>query len=478
MEFRNRLKIDVSDQQVDYLGSHIAPFQIDDFNAKDPCLKWLAGIAPPPPIRRFWVQRARGHSKTSDEASSITWLLFAARKPVKGIGVAEDKKQAALLWDQMDTIKRHNPWLTDHLDYQTNLIINRVTGARIEIWSSDVASSWGMVPDFVVADEITHWTNSKFWVSVYSSYEKRKGMLSILCNAGFGRDWRWEIKQRAIKSQRWYHAALEGCVAPWITEESLDEQRAVIPYAEYARLWLNLWQESGGEFVTLSEAKACEDPNLKPKTGTEQDGWSYVASLDYAEKHDRTVGMVMHLSGYHIFVDRCDVICPYVRKESTKVRWCKQWMRNVKKQFGGRYGTVHFVIDKYQLLAVKEELEEDGFDITEFEFAGGQGNYRMGMALRQLIINQRVHWYPKCGQILDGLGHPAKTALENDDLTHELADLIVKQYQNGKKWRFDHLEDQIHHDDRAYALASGCLFIVENGGGYDEWDLVNPNTNY
>ncbi len=206
---------------------------------------------------------------------------------------------------------------------------------------------------------------------------------------------------------------------------------------------------------------------------TEADGWTYVASLDFAEKRDRTVGTVIHGSeDGNIYVDRMDVCCPSVRGKSTKVAWVDKWMRWVNSAFGGQYGNVHFVLDKYQLLGVGQQLSELGFDIEFYDFASGIGNWKMGVILRQLIIHQRLLWYPDCGAILDEENRIVETAIGRDDLEMELATLVVKNYSQGKRWRFDHLQDGVHHDDRAYALGAACQFVIENSGDFEEWDLL------
>lgn len=483
MRFRENLIVDVDQQRTARLGPRMDPFQREDFEAIDPALKWLAGRGDEPVKTRFWLQRPRGHSKTSDTATSITWLLWAGLYRKNGIGFAEDKKQAALLYEAMDKLRAHNPWLNERLRYYRSAtqtqVVNVQTGSSIEIWSSDVASSWGIIPDFVIVDEITHWTNQELWTSVFSSWTKREGLLAVLCNAGWGRDWRWEIKLNAMKHRRWYHASREGAIATWISQEALAEQKACLPPAEYGRLWLNMWQETGGEFVTLEEAMACRDPALPLRDRTPADGWPFIASVDYAPKHDRTVGTVLHQEADRLIVDRMDVICPTATKQATRVEWVDQWCDNVRERFGGKHGQVYFVFDEYQLLGTIQRLEEVAF-VHKFDFESGNGNWRMGMALRLFIIHQKIRWYgpdvtdsedqrPTCGLILDQHGAPIKTPLERDDLEIELASLVVKPYANGKRWRFDHLQDGVHHDDRAYSLGAAVLFAVENSGGYEEW---------
>lgn len=476
MTFRMHLTVDVEGNEVAKFGDRMAEFQIEDFQATDPCMKWLVGLLPQrPDFTRFWKQRARGHSKTSDEATNTTWLLAFSRRRLNGLCCAEDREQANLLKGQMAMLSGLNPWLNDILLYHKNVVRNRFTGSQITFEASDAMSSFGAVPDFVICDEFTHWTDPQFWASVFSSFGKKCGMLTILCNAGYGRDWKWRVRELARTRKHWYFSAPRGTVAPWLSQDMLDEQKAALPPAEYRRLWENDWQETGGEFVTLIEAEACRDDKLFPRERTQADGWHYIATVDYAEKNDRTVGTVMHVYESEVYIDRQDIVCPVVNKQPTPTSWCREWMRDVQKNFGGRFGRVTFVLDKHQLLSIGQELENEGFEIVYMEFQSGIGNWKMGLALRQFILERKIHWYPECGTIYDDRDQkvlPSK--LERDDLETELASLIVKRYGSGNRWRFQHHDDGVHHDDRAYGIASGLLHIVENGGGYEEFGLVAP----
>lgn len=449
-------------------------FQLNDFNAMDPCLKWIVGIGEQPKKTKFFIQRARGHSKTADMATSATWLLWASRSDLIGFAFAEDRDQAKLLRDAMNRIAVENPWLYDTLDYQKKSVVNKKTGASLEIMSSDQASSWGITPDFTICDEFTHWTKKGYWESIFSSAGKKAKMLAILCNAGTGYGFQWTVKQWAKKRPNWHHSAPRGAIASWLDKNEMKEQRALLSAQTFNRVWMNEWQESGQEFVTLAEAEACRDDKLSMRMKTQADGWDYVASLDFAEKNDRTVGTVVHgESDGLIRVDRMDVCCPRVRGKSTKVSWVENWMRWVNSAFGGKYGNVHFVLDKFQLLGVGQQLEELGFSIDYYDFASGMGNWKMGVILRQLIIHNRIRWYKNCGCILDpDSKRPIETAIGRDDLEIELASLIVKNYSQGRRWRFDHIDDGVHHDDRAFSLGAACQYVIENSGGFESWDLL------
>ncbi|MCC7419406.1 MAG: terminase [Planctomycetaceae bacterium] len=469
MYFREHLLMSAADNLPVQFSKIMEPWQRHDFESTDPALKYVAGLTTERPAKLCsWVQRPRGHSKTSDHATDLTWLLWASPRRITGIAAAEDKDQARLVREQMETIGRNNPWLSDRLDYQRNIVRNRHTGSQLEIISGDVASSWGHTHDFITCDEFTHWTDQKFWSSLFSTYAKKNNcLLSIRCNAGVGRGWHWDVRQMAAKNPNWYFSAPEGAVlASWLTPEKIDEQRAGLPRTEFNRLWLNIWQETGGEFVTLDEAEACRNANLVRLDRTRADGWKYVAAFDYAEKHDRTVGVVTHQEGSQVIVDMMDVIDPKRLGQTTRLSWCIDWMRAVRKDFGGEFGQVYFVLDKYQMLAIAQELMSEGFNIEFFDFGSGVGNWEMAVILRQFIIHQKVQWYHGCGRLDSPWGR--------DDLETELASVVVTPYQGGRRWRFDHIQDDTHHDDRAFALGAACWFIVKNSGGYEEFGFTPP----
>lgn len=115
-QFRRQLRIDSRDPRP--LHQRAEPFQRRDFRALDPAWQHLAGrcwsssplrsppaaasdpVAAPiaasaststPPVRRFWIERPRGHSKTTDTAAMLLWTLLASRHAVRGVVAAADK---------------------------------------------------------------------------------------------------------------------------------------------------------------------------------------------------------------------------------------------------------------------------------------------------------------------------------------------------------------------------------------------------
>ncbi len=161
-----------------------------------------------------------------------------------------------------DLVRQLPEWLPD-LVPQKEAIVNRRTGSRLDMLSSDVNSSWGHLPDFVICDELCHWPHPDLWYSLCSSAAKKPAcVLTVLTNAGHGTGWQWTVRETARTAPDWHFSSLHGSCAPWITAAALDEQRRLLPPGVFARLWMNEWQHSAGGFVTLEEAEACRDGTL------------------------------------------------------------------------------------------------------------------------------------------------------------------------------------------------------------------------
>ncbi len=456
--FRNALRISLDEQKK--FRKICQSWQKKDFEALDPAWKKLAGYPVKPPFQRAYIERPRGHSKTSDMAIQLAWIIQHSSTQLSGLVAAADREQASLIWEAIRKIANLNPRLCPDLVFRKHLVINSQTGTQLDIISSDVSSSWGALPDFVICDELCHWEKPEMWHSLLSSSAKKpNSVLAVLTNAGFGRGWHWDVREAAKNSNQWYFSTLDGSKAPWIQHQWLEEQKDLLPKPVYERLWLNRWQHSDGAFITLEEAESCCDLSLKQADAGEP-GQHYIAAIDYAEKRDYTVGVLIHHDGKRIVVDRCDVVVPS-EGNPVKVFWVENWMKKIKEQFH----QVHFILDEYQLLSTIQKLENK-YSIERFQFQGGKGNHSLAVCLRKLIIHQEIGWYPGCGQLPD--------REERDDLETELSSLLLKQKPNGY-CRIDHIQDGRHHDDRSFALGAAALHLETQATG-QEWMEVTPST--
>ena len=405
-------------------------------------------------IRRAWLQRPRGHSKTSDLAMQLIWALVHARTRIEGVAAAADREQAGLLLEAMRRLVDSNREMCAGLKFTSNEVTSLRNWSKLTMISSDVNSSWGLLPDFVVCDELCHWERRELWESLVSSSAKKpEGVLVVLTNAGVGRGWQWEVHEMARESESWYFSSLDGSVAPWIAKETLEEQRKLLPASVYDRLWNNQWQQSEGSFVTREEAERCVAAAHTYRDYGD-DSIRYVAAIDYAEKHDYTVGVVVHLEDGVVIVDRMDVVTPSP-EQPTPVGWVEEWIAEVEQ----RFGPVEFVVDEYQLLGTIQKLEGE-HDVRRFEFAGGKGNHELAVLLRRLILERRIEWYAGCGRV--------ETAYGTDDLVDELSSVQLRQTLAGRV-RIDHQRVGGRHDDRVFALGAACVQLMSRGGSAMEW---------
>ncbi len=461
-QFRNELQ---TEPGAPPLGNRIQPWQAADFAAIDPAWSRLATgrDAPGPRFRRAYLERPRGHSKTTDTAVQLVWALTAAVHPINGLVAAVDQEQARLVRAAMQRLASANPEMLGGLVFLENAVRNPSNGSLLKILSSDVRGSWGELPDFVVCDELCHWKSADLWHSLLSSAAKRpESVLMVLSNAGVGRGWQWDAREAARTDPDWHFSSLDGPQAPWITPAALEEQRRLLPPAVYARLWLNQWQHSDGEFVSLEETTACRDETRCVQDHGEP-GRLYVASIDYAEKRDLTVGCICHRENGVVIVDRMDVVRPDVSRP-TPVSWVSDWIHRTAAAFPG----VRFIVDAHQLVSVVQSLASR-YPIERYEFRAGQANFEMALLLRQLILERQVRWPAGCG-IVPG----EEMASPPDDLERELSSLVVRETTGGR-FRFDHRNDGRSHDDRAFALGAACQTLLrDDDQPATIWEVTPP----
>ncbi len=275
----------------------VEDWQRQDFLAMDRAwFRAVHGGDVAPKFNRAWLGRPRGHSKSTDLGIMASWALIASPRPLRGIAAAADREQAAILRDAVDILTRCNPWLLDFLEVQRNAVINPHTGSRLDILSSDAPSSYGLTPDFVIADEVTHWPKGDMWDSLVSSAAKRPNCLIIcITNAGIHDTWQANVRQKISKGEghdNWYFNELAGPLASWITEAALAEQKALLPGPAFERLWLNQWSSGGGDALTPETIDENFDPNAKPMSGKELDQ-QFVVGIDLGLKRDASAIVVL-----------------------------------------------------------------------------------------------------------------------------------------------------------------------------------------
>ena len=291
--FRDVLLIDTDDGPKPY-GKILDPFQRDDFAAIDPALRRVIG-QDVEANQRIYLERPRGHSKTTDIAASVTFLLFARRK-INGACCAGDWDQATLILDAIATIVRLSPWLP--LQVQKDKVINTKTGSTLTVLSSDAATSYGQLLDFIVCDELTHWKSRDLWDSMFSTAAKRKHcLLLVISNAGFTDSWQGKLRNQIVDDPSWTFRRLDGPVASWIDPKLLEQQAKYLPTKSYQRLWLNRWSDGAGDALDGADINAAA--TLIGPCSYPERGWAYVAGLDLGlKRHASSLATIAKHVGY------------------------------------------------------------------------------------------------------------------------------------------------------------------------------------
>lgn len=293
--FRQALIIDADGEEKQY-GPALDPWQRADFADLDPAWRAVAGQKVDAQLRRAWLERPRGHSKTTDIAASVAWALFSSPRRITGVCAAADGEQAGLIRDAISKLTQLNDWLAAAFDVQKTKIINTATESELRILTADAPSSYGLTPDFIVCDEVTHWAKRDLWDSLFSAAAKRKNcLLLVICNAGFEAEWQWPLREAVRTDPLWHFNSLDGPQASWITEDRLSEQRRLLPPLAFDRLWSNRWSAGSGDAIAeadISAACMLTAPPAEPEKG-----WMYVAGVDLGLKRDASAIVVI---GRHI----------------------------------------------------------------------------------------------------------------------------------------------------------------------------------
>ncbi len=286
-------------------GQAALPWQRDDAAAV------LAPVAAPEAVRRHYLLRGRGMSKSTDVAGAALALLLAVAPPrSRGLVYAVDAEQAALFMDALAGLVLRTPGLGGALELGARSLTVRATGASLSVETSDGASAFGARPWLTVVDELGAWPASanhrRLWSAITSAVPKvPSSRLVVIGTAGSPLGLGAQVWAQAQASPHW-RTSLRPGPSPWWSEADVEALRGDLTASEWARLVDCEWSEGDDTLASAEDVAACIRP-----TGTvlaPNPRHDYVAALDVGTRRDLTALVVGHAewrtSGRVVVIDR------------------------------------------------------------------------------------------------------------------------------------------------------------------------------
>jgi len=388
-----------------------------------------------PVYRLVYLELPRGHWKSGGVAAIAT--AEAALLPSTDVVIAAaDSDQARIILENIAGYLRRNPALgalfTVRKDeFETD------AGSRIRVISSDAPSAYGLGGTHqrfrVICDELTTWRDDSLWVALVSASGKvAHSQTLVLSNAGFDaeRSWQWDVRRTAEQADWAYLFSADGVIASWITEEWVEQMRALLPAAAFERLIGNVWTTGAGDFVTSEQWLRCVDERLTPTAGG--DSRRYWGGLDLGLTKDRTAFAIVHRDGEHVVLDSLDV-WQGTRQEPVSITVVERAVADATRRFPG----LTISCDPWQLKGSIERLRRERVSVSEFVFSSSSVG-KLSATLHHAITSGALRVYPDA------------------ELEREILGLRVVESAGG--WRFDHRTGG--YSDRAVALAMATMRAV------------------
>ena len=295
-----------------------------------------------------------------------------------------------------------NDWLSDVLEVFTWSVRNRHTESELTITSSDAPSSYGLTPDFIIIDELSHWQSRDLFDSLFSAAAKRADcLLIVISNAGLGKgsSWQWKVHEGFRERKGCYFSRLDGPVASWITADRLAEQADILPGKAYARLWLNEWQTEAGDVLDQADLLAsvlfpasAHLPTPGPLDGPNPER-SYIGGLDIGTRRDFSAFVILESDPVK---QRVRLAREWEWRPSTATgQVCLQTIENVLIAEHHRWRLSGIVFDPWQAEFLAQRLRQRGLHMIEHPFTAANMN-RMATALIEIFKSRRIDLFKNC----------------------------------------------------------------------------------
>ena len=382
-----------------------------------------------------YITRPRGGRKTCDAAGYAVALHVTVAPPgSRSYVVAADADQARLVLDSVRGFLLRAPVLRERIRIEARRVVFATAEGEmlstVEVLPADEASSYGLRPFLVVADELSVWpdtTNARgLWSAVVSAMPKVEGSrLVVTTSAGAPDHWSHGVLEHARTSSQWQVFETPGPL-PWIAQDVLDEQRSLLTASAYARLHENRWVAGEDRLTTPEQVRACigHSGSLQPTRRT-----GYVHGIDVGLVNDRTVLTIAHAErrgdAVVVVVDHQEV-WQGSKEQPVDLGDVEGFCRESLRKYPGK-----LIADPWQFKHTAQRLRSHGIRVEEFVFSSASVG-RLALTLYRLLRDR----------LLDLPDDP--------DLVNELSSVVLRESQPGN-YRIDTTGQG--HDDRVISLA-------------------------
>jgi phage terminase large subunit-like protein len=239
--------------------------------------------------RFCYIEIGKGNGKSGLLSALATYLCFAAGEVNAEIyAIANDRKQAGIVHEDIKKIVRANSVLMDKTDVLRDTILYRDKTNKIVAVSSDVGGSHGWRPHALIFDELHTYKDSDLFDSYVAGLLKRQNSMAfILTTAGKTNTFAETIHNYALGVQEgvipdpYWHVAIyranpadppfeestflkaNPAYGELIRPEDFDiiltrAKNSPSNLASYKQLHLNIWTGKMEDWITVEEWKKCD----------------------------------------------------------------------------------------------------------------------------------------------------------------------------------------------------------------------------
>lgn len=358
----------------------------------------------------YYIQLPKKFSKTTVIGGEMFTELYFAQPGIRIYGLAGDKDQAGLLFEETAGFIRRNPNMQDKFKILQSTIWrldskgNRISS--MEKMSSDAYTTSGVGPDFFLFDEFWNQPNRELWDTCYMGTAAKKNWKGIiLTNAGFDEETIcYEVRElcRSGEFSNFYYCEpvkvdgkdewenKDGTIPmtikkpAWISDSWVKMQYKTQPKPVIQRWVENKWSGKTGALFEEDKVKGCLHKRMKPQYGGVG---NYFLGVDVGTSTAKTVALVIHREVDGLKLDNA-MMWQGTPDEKVPMAEVGGWIETQCDNFR----ETKVVADPWQMTFLIQLLRQKGIDVEEWP--GTEANIiRLSNILFDVISNGYFRMY-------------------------------------------------------------------------------------